>query len=185
LSDIAVVTQASEPKTLAYAWFESTGDNSAIPNHWVRGFEVYDNESAIAEVHRSSEPYKKMRLTVGRDHILERPTDLRFLQPTGVGFMVRSEKTVTFLKSDSHVAEEKGLIVILEIKPEEDMKLELLKDLENLGEYVKGHEHRTASFWVLEYLPEYSDDSIVIFSRFDSNTAYEQHLASRRTAEAR
>lgn len=41
LRDIADVTLAMEPKTIAYGWFASGGSNDQIPDYWVRGFEVY------------------------------------------------------------------------------------------------------------------------------------------------
>lgn len=179
------MTRANEPKTIAYAWFKSAGDNSEVPNHWVRGFEVYDDEAALAEVHRSSEPYKKMRLAVGKDQILQQPTDLRFLQPTGIGFMVRSGQPAVFLKSEFQGEREKSVIIVTEIKPEVGTKTELLRELEALTEHVEKTEHGTSSFWVLEYLPEYSDDGITVFSRFDDHKAYEHHLASPQAAESR
>lgn len=40
IRDIAKVTYATEPNTLAYAWFYSAGDNDNVPDHLVRGFEV-------------------------------------------------------------------------------------------------------------------------------------------------
>jgi quinol monooxygenase YgiN len=185
LSDISVVTRANEPKTIAYAWFKSAGDNSEVPNHWVRGFEVYDDEAALAEVHRSSEPYKKMRMAVGKDQILQQPTDLRFLQPTGIGFMVRSGQPAVFFKSEAQGEKEKSVIVVTEIEPEAGMKTELLRELEVLTEHVEKKDYGTLSFWVLEYLPEYSDDGITVFSRFDDHKAYEHHLASPQAAESR
>lgn len=185
LSDIAVVTRENEPRTLAYGWFKSTGDNSEVPNHHVRGFEVYKDESALADVHRSSEPYKIMRSTVGQDHILAQPTDLRFLRPAGIGFMTRPGKTATFLECNSIEAGAKSMIVVLEIKPKDGRKTELLEDMESLAVYVEEHESGTASFWVLEYLREYLDHGITVFSRFENGAAYQHHLTSPKVAEAR
>lgn len=179
------MTRANEPRTIAYAWFKSTGDNAEVPNHWVRGFEVYDDEAALAEIHRSSEPYKKMRLAVGQDQILERPTDLRFLQPTGIGFMVRAGEPAIFNKSESQGEEERNLIVVTEIKPEAGMKAEFLRELETLAAHVEKGERGTSSFWILEYPTEYSDDGVTVFSRFDDHEAYKHHLASPLAVETR
>ncbi len=177
LSDIAVVTKESEPSTISYGWFQSTGDNTEVPNHYVRGFEVYEDESALVDVHRMSTPYKKMRETVGRDKILEKPTDLRFLQPTGIGFMTRGG--MDLFEDDSHLKEdERCLVVVQEIKPKQGLKPKLLEVFEDLACQVKELEDGTACFWALEYLEAYSDDGIVLVTRFNSDAAYQKHVDS-------
>lgn len=40
LQKIAATTYANEPNCHAYAWFRSAGDNTTVPAHWLRGFEV-------------------------------------------------------------------------------------------------------------------------------------------------
>jgi quinol monooxygenase YgiN len=171
------VTKESEPKTTSYAWFTSTGDNTEVPNNWVRGFEVYEDESALVEVHRSSTPYKKMRSSVVPEKILEKPTDLRFLRPTGYGFMTRRSSSCNFdgkiLQND-----EKSLVKIMEIKPLEKTMAEMLTEIQMLAGHVEQFEATTASFWVLEYLPEYSEDTVVIFLRFKNTMACQAHQDS-------
>lgn len=184
MSDIAVVTQQNEPRTISYAWFESAGDNTEVPNHYVRGFEVYEDESALADVHRMSEPYKKMRSSVIPDKILAKPTDLRFLQPTGLGFMNRPGEPAVFAKHGGTVEKrEKCLIVILEISPKDDAKSKLLDLAGALSDYAASENKEVASFWILEYLPEYSDSGIKIFLRFDNYVAYENYSKSSKVSE--
>ena len=184
MSDIAVVTKESEPRTISYGWFQSAKDDPEIPNHYVRGFEVYEDESALVKIHRMSEPYKKMRASVSSDHILERPTDLRFLQPTGIGFMTRGG--MDLFPIDDHVSEnDRILVVVQEIKPKQGMKSKLLQDLETLASYVRRFDKGVACFWVLEYLEEYSDDGVVIFSRFHTDSEYEKHANALGTEKIR
>ncbi|KAI9752415.1 MAG: hypothetical protein M4579_005639 [Chaenotheca gracillima] len=174
LSDIAKVTIQSEPRNHGYCWFESAGDNTEVPNYWVRGFEVYEDEDAL-DVHRDSEPYKKMRAAFASDSILSKTTDIRFLQPTGLGFFRRTEEQVRFTKDKSLTDDTKNLIVTWDIKPQEDKQADVRKDLEQLAKHVEGNEPSAGTFWVLEYLPEFQDSTIIIFSRFANTEAYNKH----------
>ncbi|KAE9374240.1 hypothetical protein N431DRAFT_481499 [Stipitochalara longipes BDJ] len=175
LRDIAVVTKESEPRTISYGWFQSAKDNPEVPNYYVRGFEVYEDESALAEVHRMSGPYKNMRATVGPYQILERPTDLRFLQPTGIGFMARG--SMDLFDNDDHLNEDdRSLVVVQEIRPKQGSKQELLKYFEILASHARKSSEGVACFWVLEYLEEYLEDGVVVFSRFDTDAEYQKHV---------
>ena len=160
---------------MAYGWFQSAGDNGDIPNCYVRGFEVYEEETALADVHRMSEPYKRMRASVVPEKILERPTDLRFLQPTG-GFTSRGQGIKKFTKDDHLTEKSRKLVVVEEIKPGPGMKDSLLKELQCLASDLEEHKPEVGSFWMLEYLPEYCDDGIKIFSTYESDSAYHTHL---------
>lgn len=79
--------------------------------------------------------------------------------------------------SDAHLNEdERSLVAVQEIKPKRGSKGRTLKDLEVLACHVDRSSKETACFWVLEYLEEYSDDKVVIFSRFDTDAAYQKHV---------
>jgi quinol monooxygenase YgiN len=131
-----------------------------------------------------SGPYKKMRASVGPDKILERPTDLRFLQPTSIGFMTRGGMDV--FEIDDHLNEDnRSLVVVQEIRPKQGSKQKLLKDFEVLACHVQNFDKGTACFWVLEYLEEYSDNGIVVFSTFDTDTEYQKHINCQKMEETR
>lgn len=185
LSDIAITTRQTEPRTLAYGWFQSTGDNSEVPNRWVRGLEVYEDEEALTITHRSSAPYKKMRSSVIPEKILSEPTDLRFLRPTGIGFLNKSGGTILFSTDDSIKDEQKDLIAVIEIRPKENRREALLRDMKEMADHIEVNEPETGSFWALEYLPEYSESGLVIFSRFENSSEYQKHIGSPKTVEIR
>ncbi len=125
-----------------------------------------------------------MRASVGPENILERPTDLRFLQPTGIGFMTRGGMDLFGI--DDHLNEnDRSLVVVQEIRPKQGSKQKLLKDLEVLACHVQNLDRGTACFWVLEYLDEYSDNGILVFSRFDNDAEYQKHIDCQKMEEIR
>ncbi|KAH7030582.1 uncharacterized protein B0I36DRAFT_362419 [Microdochium trichocladiopsis] len=89
ISDIADTTIATELDVLAYAWFCSADDNTAVPRQWVRGFEVYKTLESSTVQHRSSDAYKRFRAAVGSESLLDRPSDLRYMRPLDIGFLTR------------------------------------------------------------------------------------------------
>jgi quinol monooxygenase YgiN len=174
LSNIAIVTQKDEPKTLAYCWLKRTEDCTTVPGQYVCGFEVYEDEAASKVVHRSSEPYKKMRAILGTEKIQEKPTDLSYCRPTGIGFLTRGGRPTVF-QGSFPTSGAKSLVEVWELMPKDGMKIEALGEIEKLATYVEREEEGTSSFWILEFLPEYSNSNLKVISRFDNRAAYDYH----------
>ncbi|KAK2788298.1 hypothetical protein FQN53_003832 [Emmonsiellopsis sp. PD_33] len=181
LSDIGAFTHENEPRTIAYSWFKSTGDDPEFPNHHLRGFEVYEDEHASKVTHRSSEPYKKMRSIVGPEGILEKPTDLSYCQPTGIGFLTRPDHGVTVFQGIAKETQaERSHIEVVNIQPKPGMKPEILQGIKALAAQIETEAgNGILSFWCLEFLPEYANDGIILFSRYEDRNAYLRHLDSR------
>jgi quinol monooxygenase YgiN len=184
LSDIAIFAENNEPHALAYAWFASSGDNTEVPNYYVRGFEVYEDEIALTEVHRSSAPYKKMRTSVVPEGILSKPTDLRFLQPAGIGFMNRPGELSRFQTGDKTNLKQLSFIEVLKILPKHGAKAEVLEVIKKLAVHALQDKGST-TFWALEYLPEYSDSSVLLFSVYDSRAAYDSYTSTEEISKLR
>lgn len=177
LSDIAVVTLESEPRTLGYSWFKSTGEDPNFPNHHVRGFEIYEDEAASVDVHRLSEPYKKMRSIVGPQKVLARATDLSYAQPTGIGFLTRPEGSVVF-QGRSRDVDDREVLEVLDINPGVGLKHETLEEIKLLADHIEKMEPGVLSFWALEFLPEYNKDGIILVARFENRASYTKYSAS-------
>ncbi|CAK7235443.1 hypothetical protein SBRCBS47491_009295 [Sporothrix bragantina] len=137
----------------------------------------YEDLPALTETHRESAEYKAMRAAAAAEALLDRPSDLRFLQPTGTGFMNR--------KAPAHNSRtpESEYVVIDELKPKpaadggndkapRDQLLAALKQIADDIEKSPLHDE-VLTFWVLEYRPEYNDEALLVFARFVSKQAYE------------
>jgi hypothetical protein len=143
-----------------------------IPQNLI--YSRYEDESALANDHRSSPPYKTMRSVVGAEKVLSKPTDLRFLQPTGIGFLARhAEQSVLQDKEDV----EQVVLVKEYDPPSEGEKSKLLNSLQWLAVYMTeaAKENGILTFWVLEYDPEYQDHGIKVIIRFTDKSARELH----------
>ncbi|CAM1510706.1 Fc.00g010410.m01.CDS01 [Cosmosporella sp. VM-42] len=81
ISDIAEVTARHEPQNRAYCWFRRHRPLSNLKGAWICGFECYENEAALAEVHRSSQEYKAMRTAVVGENLFMLNSPLIFSQP--------------------------------------------------------------------------------------------------------
>lgn len=126
----------------------------------------------MSQVHRSSDPYKAMRAAVSSDKILERPTDLRFLQPTGLGFLTNSGHKTSIFQGASKSIEDASLIVIFEYFPKNaSSKAALLENGRLIADQCSS-DPSVASFWILEYRPEYEDNAITVFTRLTSSRIY-------------
>jgi hypothetical protein len=176
-----VVTKENEPRTLAYSWFMSSGDNTEVSNQYVRGFEVYKDELASTEVHRSSIPYKRMRSMVGPEKILEKSTDLSYCQPTGIGFMTRPNQTTSF-HTDGLC---KKFVEVLDVKPKPGSKNDILQRLKITTADIEANNTSISTYWALEFLEEYSNDSLILFSCFNSKTSYQEYYNSPETIDLR
>ena len=99
--------------------------------------------------------------------------------------MTKNGQTALFRKDNSLTNESKNLLVVLEIKSKEGRKGDLLKDVQEMADHVKENEPSTGTFWALEYLPEYSDNGLVIFSKFENSNEYQKHMDSPKVNEIR
>lgn len=169
---MAETTAANELSCQAYAWFRSSEENDDVPHHWVQGLEVYDHLEASTVTHRASGPYKSFRHACTAESLLERGSDLRYLEPLGIGFLARQGAPNTY--------DGEGYVVIERLKAAggidgKDSLLKLLRGLESMS--VKELDKSTlVSFWVLGYRAEDCDSTIVVFQRFATKQAFEQEF---------
>jgi quinol monooxygenase YgiN len=134
----------------------------------------YDDVEASTITHRSSAEYKTFRAAVGEEGLLERPSDLRFWRPTTIGFLTQSsedDSSANFIARGNQVSYEKQqYIVVDELKPRLGQKEDVLNQMRSL---VALAERQTGvlSFWVLRRDDNEQDDSLMVFSRYDSKDA--------------
>ncbi|KAL3488330.1 hypothetical protein BJX62DRAFT_240141 [Aspergillus germanicus] len=157
ISAIAPVTLRTEPKCHGYAWFRSAEDNTVVPHHWLRGFEIYEDVEANTETHRASAEYKAFRGAVGPEGLLERPSDLRFWRPL-LGYLLQGGP-VDFSTSASE-----QYIVTHELTPNSGKKEEIVEQLRALAQ--EGEGSQVLSFWILHRGDEETDQSLIVFARY-------------------
>lgn len=183
LSDVAETTAANELSCQAYAWFRSSEENNDVPHHWVQGLEVYDHLEASTVTHRASGPYKSFRQACAAESLLERGSDLRYLEPLGIGFLARQGAP----DSCSRHCDGEGYVVIERLKAAGGIDgknglLKLLRGLESTS--VKELDKSTlASFWVLGYRAEDCDSTIVVFQRFATKQAFQQEFLKNESVQ--
>jgi quinol monooxygenase YgiN len=181
LHDVAEVTHASEPEARAYAWFRSAEDNDTVPHHWVRGFEVYAKLEASTETHRASAPYKDFRTACASEKLLDRPSDLRYMEPLGLGFMTRDWEPVVLQSQESQ-----GYVVVERLKPKPGNRPQLLEAVRELSGHADAVGQGVHTFWSLGYRAEDNDETVVLFERFASKNAYTDYfLAQPKVVAAR
>ncbi|SPO06781.1 uncharacterized protein DNG_09475 [Cephalotrichum gorgonifer] len=171
LSKIAPVTLETEIQCPAYAWFRSAEDNDTVPHHWLRGFEVYETPEANTVTHRASAPYKAFRAAVREESLLERPSDLSFWRPTGVGFLGRPG-TINLMKEEGTGP---GLqyAVVHELVPAAGMKGQALAELRKVADLAE-NSPSAASFWVLHRGDGDKDGSLYVFGLFTTRMVAEK-----------
>lgn len=173
---MAETTGPNEKSCQAYAWFRSSEENNEVPHHWVQGLEVYDCLEASTVTHRESGPYKSFRQACASESLLERRSDLRYLEPLGIGFLARQGAPDSF----SQRCDGEGYVVIERLKAAggldgKDNLLQLLRGLESTS--VKTLDESTlTSFWVLGYRAEDCDSTIVLFQRFATKQAFQHEF---------
>jgi hypothetical protein len=119
-----------------------------------------------------------MRKAVGAEGLFSKPTDLRFLQPTSIGFLTRDGKQC-LLQNNSECHH---IIVVKEYDPpSEGAKMELLRSLRDVADHVNeaAEESDVLTFWVLEYDPEYQDHGVKVIACFADKTVREVHESSQ------
>jgi hypothetical protein len=130
-------------------------------------------------VHRSSQAYKNFRQAVGSESLLERGSDLRYLEPLDIGFLTRKDGALT-LQGSQVKAKEAGYVVIDIFRPKKGSKELLISQLRLLSSAAEKMGDAVTSFWILGYQQEYSDETIVVFQRFNSQITYEGTFCSHK-----
>ncbi|KAJ8110814.1 hypothetical protein OPT61_g6435 [Boeremia exigua] len=162
IKKIAPVTLHTEPNCYAYAWFRSAGDNTTVPSHWLRGFEVYETAEANQVAHRASDEYKAFRAAVSAEGLLSNPSDLRFWHPTGLGFLNKGGPTL-FVPEGSSIQ----YIVTDEFVPKLRAKSQVFEELRSVVK-VSQEDERVLTFWVQDRIgtfgeyPELEDDGAIL-----------------------
>lgn len=127
----------------------------------------YSKLEASTQVHRSSTPYKAFRAACGGEALLDRPSDLRYLEPLGIGFMTRGGTQVLLQGQSSN-----GYIVFEHLRPKPGRRSDLLASLRSLASISEGLAQEVQSFWALGYRAEDDDETVVLFQRFSSKVAF-------------
>lgn len=131
----------------------------------MRGFEVYETVEANQVAHRASDEYKAFRKAVADESLLESPSDLRFWRPTGVGFLTRDDKPISF-RGDGGPQH----VVIDQFTPAQGAKDDALAVLRRLAGAAADNEH-VRSFWVLDRGDD-GDDGLYVFACYESKDAW-------------
>lgn len=181
---MAETTAANEFSCQAYAWFRSAEEDKVVPHHWVQGFEVYDHLEASTVTHRASDQYKSFRHACAAESLLERGSDLRYLEPLGIGFLARQAAAY----NPQRHCDGEGYVVIERMKATRgvDGKNSLLDILRRLGSICL-HEldgSTVASFWVLGYRLEDCDSTIVVFQRFTTKQCFQNDFLRNDSVKA-
>ena len=127
--------------------------------------------------HRASAPYKAFRAAVAEEKLLDRPSDLRFWRPTGVGFLTRPS-AVVLMKTP--VGSDCRYVVVDELTPRPDMKDKALDNLRNQAA-LAANDSSVVSFWVLHRGEGEADESLYVFSMFDTKAHAEAFDREART----
>ncbi|KAH8897877.1 hypothetical protein GQ53DRAFT_837637 [Thozetella sp. PMI_491] len=184
LTAVAETTAANEPDVAAYAWFRSAEDNDEVPHHWVRGFEVYTHLEASSKTHRESEAYRNFRSACGSEALLDRPSDLRYLEPLDIGFLSRKNEPIT-LQGRQPGNSAAGYVVMEVLRPKSECRDQLISCLRELASVVEALKGTVTSFWVLGYRVEDNDSAVLVFQRFGSKELYEsQYLTLPKVKDA-
>lgn len=105
--------------------------------------------------------------------ITEEPTDLRPLQPTGIGFLTRSRNVDDF---STHDAQQQFLVVnrfaVLDVSNRSALK-NTLSNAVNKILHDPELSAKVQTFWVVEYDIDLKDDTVVTIERYVTKEAYE------------
>lgn len=112
--------------------------------------------------HRASSPYKAFRAAVAQEGLLERPSDLRFWIPTGIGFLGRPG-TVNLMKTGH--GDECQYAIVNELRPGAGMKGNTLEQLRRLA-CLAADTASIRSFSVLDRGAQDQDETLLVFGLF-------------------
>lgn len=158
-----------------------------MPHYWLRGFEVYgtlpsptrereltlgsryDTVEANTVAHRASAPYKTFRAAVAEEKLLDRPSDLRYWRPTGIGFLARPGTTS---KMRGGPQPEGQYAVVHEFTPRAGAKTEILAGLRKVADLAGGYDS-AVSFLVLDRGEGEEDEGLCVFTLFESKSEAE------------
>lgn len=137
----------------------------------MRGFEVYESVEANQIAHRASDEYKAFRKAVADESLLESPSDLRFWRPTGIGFLTRNGKPISFR------GEGQRHVVIDQLTPSTGAKADVLAVLRRVASAATENQN-VSSFWVLDR-GEDGDDGLYVFACYESKDAWTEFEAGK------
>lgn len=132
----------------------------------------YAVKEASTETHRSSAPYKAFRAACASEALLDRGSDLRYMEPLSFGFMHRSGKPIKLQDKQTD-----GYVVVESFDASGTNRDALISQLVKLSE-LAGTLSTVESFWPLAYRLEDNDPTIVLFQRFASSSSYESGFAA-------
>lgn len=136
----------------------------AIFDSFLFWIDRYETPEANTITHRASEPYKTFRAAVAEQKLLERPSDLRFWRPTEIGFLSRPG-TASLMKANA--GSDTRYAVANELTPRPGNKGHALGELQRVAG-LAADTPSTVSFWVLDRGEGDEDESLYVFSLFES-----------------
>ncbi|KAF5014733.1 hypothetical protein F66182_14185, partial [Fusarium sp. NRRL 66182] len=170
----ACATEDKRERCHGYAWFRSAEENDTVPQHWVKGLEVYEDIEANTQTHRASTEYKTFRAAVGAEKLLEYPSDLRFWRPF-MGFMKRNgsdpEVNHFFAHNRPLSAETCQYIIVDELLPKPRYKGSLLDSVSKLAQMAEQNQD-ILTFWVLKHEDKDESPGLLVIARYVNRRAW-------------
>ncbi|KAL2846465.1 hypothetical protein BJY01DRAFT_247249 [Aspergillus pseudoustus] len=142
VQDVALETQANEPRCLAYCWTKpvAEADHSSDATALVQGLEVYADGNALVVTHRSGTAYKRMREVVASRALLSYPKGgVPTYRPAGGGFLTKPG-VAEIVGPDEH------FVVLKYTVRAGDAVARALKEERQLAEELEGNEGVFAVF---------------------------------------
>ncbi|KAF7553875.1 hypothetical protein G7046_g6975 [Stylonectria norvegica] len=181
IDDIAEVTANHEHQNRAYCWFRKHPSLSKLTGTWICGFECYESEAALAEVHRSSREYQAMRTAVVNENLMMRNSPLPFSQPAAEwGFLNSSNGPMIHFAT----AKEALIVVTTYTTENHEITAALLSQLLKIADVMRGQDDVFA-YYPLRRLDN-DETEITVFQAYRSERAYFEatHAANGEITEA-
>ena len=125
--------------------------------------------------HRASAEYRAFRAAVQDEALLDRPSDLRFWRPTGIGFLAK--QAVNFMQREACDQKASQYIITREMLAADGCREKLVALLEGVAARAEENE-RVQSFWILDRgQSEQGDASFYIFERYTFKDAAAEFAA--------
>lgn len=136
----------------------------------------YNSPEASRVTHRASEQYKTFRSAVGREALLESPSDLEFWQSTDIGFLTKGEQVKFSPREEPNQLQ---CVVTDELAVASTSKKQLLDQLQKIAERA-GLEPDVLTFWVLDRNSAESssagtENNVYVFMRFSSEVVWKTY----------
>ena len=99
--------------------------------------------------------------------MLDRPSDLRYLESLNIGFLAREDVSIVL---QNHETE--GYVVFESLRPAQGQRAAVLEHVVDIASVAHALRGVVESFWAMGYREEAEDPTIVLFQRFCSRDGY-------------